>query len=98
MKGVLAMLLGLAVLAPSETYATPIAVSAGKTVFFSFDFTVPGSDPLPPYPDMRIETGLLLSSFDPAVDVCRYTYYGDVNGRDQGISIGGPSSCRIDEF
>jgi len=88
-------LLGLALLAASSAHATPITVTGGKTVIFSFDFTSDGVIPPPPYPDIRIQTGLLLSSFDPGVDDCRYTFFGDVNGVGQGSSV---RSCAIDTF
>jgi hypothetical protein len=89
------VLLALALVASPEAGATAIAVSAGQTVLFSFDFTKGSHYELPPYPDMRIETGVVLGSFDPGEDSCRYTFFGDVNGGSQGSSVG---SCVIDVF
>ena len=93
MRRILA-LLALTVLTPAAQ-ATAISVSAGETVLFSFDFTNGEHHVLPPYPDMRVETGVLLESFHPGVDSCRYTFFGDVNGGAQGSSVG---NCDIDEF
>ena len=95
MKRILGPLMGLALLVASGAYATPITVTSGKTVIFSFDFTADGIIQAPPYPDMRIETGLLLSSFDPAVDDCRYRFFGEMNGVAPGSSV---RSCAIDTF
>ena len=89
------VLLALALVASPEVRATTIAVSAGETVLFSFDFTKGSHAELPPYPDMRIETGVVLGSFDPGEDSCRYTFFGDVNGGSQGSSVG---TCEVDEF
>jgi hypothetical protein len=69
MKRALAALASILVLAAPAVEATQIAVSAGDTVIFSFDFTAAGSVPPPPYPDMRVQTGLLWSSFDIDEDV-----------------------------
>jgi hypothetical protein len=89
------VLVALALVASVEARATAIAVSAGETVLFSFDFTKGSHYELPPYPDMRIETGLVLGSFDPGEDFCRYTFFGEVNGGSQGSSVG---SCVVDVF
>ena len=94
MKRVLAGLLGSLFLVAAAAEATPVTVAEGKTVIFSFDFTAAGSVPPPPYPDMRVQTGIVWSSFDVG-DVCRYTFYGDVGGHDPGTSIG---ACGIDTF
>ena len=95
-KKILGPLLGLALCAVhGGAHATPITVTGGKTVIFSFDFTADGGLPMPPYPDMRIQTGLLLLSFDPATDDCRYTFFGEMNGVAQGSSV---RSCAIDTF
>ena len=94
-EGILGALIGLALLVAPGAYATPITVTGGKTVIFSFDFTADGIIQAPPYPDMRIETGLLLSSFDPAVDDCRYRFFGEMNGVAPGSSV---RSCAVDTF
>jgi hypothetical protein len=78
----------------TEVHAGAITVSEGDTVVFTFDFTQLSGSP-PPYPDMRIHTGLDFDSVDPGVDRCRYTLYRDGNGVDPDSSI---VACGIDMF
>jgi hypothetical protein len=56
-------------------HAGAITVSEGQTVIFSFDFTGLSASQ-PPYPDMRVHTGIDLDSID-GDDRCRFTLYRD---------------------
>ena len=62
---------------------------------FSFDFTALGSN-APPYPAMRVDTGIDLWSVDPGGgDRCRYTLYRDGNAVNPDSSY---VSCTILDF
>jgi hypothetical protein len=77
-----------------EVSASAITVSEGDTIVFTFDFTkLSGAQP--PYPDVRIHTGIDFDSIDPGVDSCRYTLYRDGNAVDPDNSI---VACGIDTF
>jgi hypothetical protein len=78
----------------TEVNASAINVSAGDTVVFTFDFTTLSSA-RPPYPDVRVYTGIDLDSIDSGIDRCRYTLYRDANAIDPDTSV---VACGIGTF
>jgi hypothetical protein len=81
-------------LASGAVSAGAITVSEGSTAVFTFDFTeLRGAQP--PYPDMRVNTGIDLASVDPDVDRCRFTFYRDGGGVNADHSV---IQCGSGEF
>ena len=81
-------------LACAVARAGAITVSEGDTVVFTFDFTGL-SAAQPPYPDVRVHTGIDLDSVDPGSDRCRFTLYRDGGGVSPDSSI---VACGIGTF
>jgi hypothetical protein len=75
----------LSLFAALTARAGSVTVSGGDTVIFTFDFTRQGAN-TPPYPAMRVDTGIDLRSLDD-LDRCRYTLYRDGNAIDPDSSI-----------
>jgi len=74
--------------------AGAITLSEGDTAVFTFDFTRL-SAALPPYPDVRVQTGIDLTTVDPGIDRCRFTLYRDGNAVNPDTSI---VACGIGTF
>ena len=74
--------------------AGAITLSEGDTAVFTFDFTGL-SAAQPPYPDVRVQTGIDLATVDPGIDRCRFTLYRDGNAVNPDSSI---VACGIGTF
>ena len=85
--GALHLAAALLLFSPDLTaHAGTITVSEGHTAIFTFDFTGLSASQ-PPYPDMRVHTGIDLGSIDDDIDLCRYTLYRDGNAVNADSSI-----------
>jgi hypothetical protein len=86
-------LAALLMLASPGARAGAVTVSGGDTVVFTFDFSVLSSQQ-PPYPAVRVDTGIDLGTVDDH-DWCRYTLYRDGHAAGPDSSV---VSCGILTF